>query len=345
MSAQLDDIPELSSQSTASKLRLKQRIMEKTSTNKKRKVVSHEEMQKNVDSLVASGAIVVGPRKRLRVGDDGLLQVIDPARTPIHMPYSDARKRLINVINYLESPTGPKSVSWCDALGKLQLLDNNAERNGQLDIRAWKICAAAQKKTLDDFKYMDLLENVFPHRDGYSGDAEFDFRENNHTVIEFAQRACRMIGIYSSGEYTEQAWDAGLAEEVLEKDLETYRLIDRFFGLLVEFQKSDWAFCEYPYGSKVKKYMKRFRELQPIKALDAVMENEHLLILERKAKTAKRVQAIQATSASHKPAGQNQAVSFLSHTPLSLSQRMRELVELRDDHSDTGLRRLRKSSI
>ncbi|EEU48039.1 uncharacterized protein NECHADRAFT_75203 [Fusarium vanettenii 77-13-4] len=261
------------------------------STTEKRKFTSREDMQKHVNGLVASGAIVVGPRKRLRIGDDGLLQVIDPARSPMLMPYSDARKRLINVINYLESPAGPKSVDWCNALNKLQLLDSKDERDGQLDIRAWKICAAAHKEAIDDLTYMDLLKNAFPDKHGYD---DWEFTDNNHTVIEFAQRACRLLGISSSGEYREEAWDDGLAEEMLEKDLEAYRLVDRFFKLLVEFDKSDWAFCEYPYGSKVRKYMKSFRELQPIKALDAVMENEHFLILERKAKTAKRAQASQA---------------------------------------------------
>lgn len=261
----------------------------------KRKLASLVEMQEHVNGLVASGAIIINPRKRLKVGDDGLLQVTGSARPSIPTSYSDARKRLINVIAYLESSAGPKSVSWHDALNQLQLLASNDERNGQLDFCVWQICQTAHKETHDDIAYMDLLQDMFPCSDYSSHEFENEWEDNNHSVFEFPQRACRLLGICSSDDYSEQAWDDGLADEVLEEDLEAYRLIDRCFGLLVEFQNSDWAFCEYPHRSDVRKYLKLFLKLPQIKTLQGLMETEHFLILERKAKTANRIQASQAT--------------------------------------------------
>ncbi|KAJ4324456.1 hypothetical protein N0V84_003880 [Fusarium piperis] len=278
------------------------------STNGKRKLASPDEMQKHVDDLVESGAIILGHGKRLRVGDDGLLQVADPVRSSTLTPYSDSLKRLANAIGYLESSAGPKSVGWCDALNKLRLLDSDCERNDQLDICAWKICKLAHKKTVNDIAYMDLLQNVFPRSDLYPGYSESEWSDNNHSVLEFPQRACRLLGICSSDDYREQAWDDSLANEMLEKDLEAYRLIDRCFKLLVKFERSHLAYCEYQDGSEVRKYLRLFMELPSIQTLQNVMETEHFLILERKAKTAQRVQANQAKPTPRKRAAPKQEV-------------------------------------
>ncbi|RSL55319.1 hypothetical protein CEP53_007128 [Fusarium sp. AF-6] len=253
----------------------------------KRKLASLNKMQERVDGLVGSGAIVLGDGKRLKIGDDGLLQVIDPALDSSLPPDSGARKRLINAINYLESSAGPKSVGWCEALVKLrQLLENNVERGDQLDIRAWEICEAANNEAIDDIAYMDMFHRLLRH-----GGMESEWMYNNYDFTQFPQRACRLLGIASPDDFTEEAWDNGLANQMLEKDLGAYRLIHRGFHHMVESAAQGHAWSDSPEDKKASKHVSLFLKLEPVKAIRPVMETKEFLILERKAKTAQRIEA------------------------------------------------------
>ncbi|KAJ4237245.1 hypothetical protein NW759_000366 [Fusarium solani] len=258
------------------------------SANEKRKFISPDETQRQLDGLVGSGAIVLGHGKRLKVGDDGFLQVTDPTQDSNPTPHLDSQKRLVNIINYLESSASPKSVSWCEALVSLRRLgDNKSECDEDLDMRAWNICKTANSKAVADIKYMDALDALVrddSFEDKWPGD------EYEYQLDQFPQRACRLLGVRSSEDYSEKAWDDGLAEQILEKDLETYRLIDRCFYHILKAAKHYYHISEDPSALKAADYLKLFRKLEPMKALSAVMETEHFLILQRKAKTARRLQ-------------------------------------------------------
>ncbi|KAL2675152.1 hypothetical protein Neosp_011332 [[Neocosmospora] mangrovei] len=258
------------------------------SANEKRKLISPDEMQRQLDGLVGSGAIVLGHGKRLKVGDDGFLQVTSPTQDSNLTPHLDSQKRLVNVINYLESSASPKSVSWCEALISLrQLRDIKSECDEDLDIRAWKICRKANSKAIADIKYMDALDALLRDegfQDLWPGD-DYDYQ-----LDQFPQRACRLLGIRSSEEYNEKAWDDGLAEQILDMDLEMYRLIDRCFYHVLKADTHPYHLSYDPSALKAADYLELFRKLKPMKALSNVMETEHFLILQRKAKTARSLQ-------------------------------------------------------
>ncbi|KAL6358521.1 hypothetical protein LRP88_08706 [Fusarium phalaenopsidis] len=250
------------------------------------KLASTDEMQEHINGLVASGAIVLGDGKRLKVGDDGLLQVTDPDQDPIPMSSSSPRQRLINTINYLESPDGPKSAGWCKALAKLhQYLENKDVRGIRLDSRVWDVCKAANDEATDDIAYMDMLY----HRLRYGGMGH-EWVGNGYKFTQFPQRACRLLGIEILDNFDDKAWDDGLADQMLEKDLGAYRLIQRGFHYLQEAGESEKDCGDHPADKKASKYVKRFRKLEPMKAIKAVAETDGFLILERKGETAKRVQ-------------------------------------------------------
>lgn len=248
-------------------------------------------MQSNVDDLVGCGAIVLGDGKRLKVQDDGLLQVTDPDGNLVPMPSNSPRKRLINIVNYLESPDGPKSVSWRKALAKLrQYLEKNDLHGARLDSRVWDICDVANDEATDDIAYMDILYHLL--QDGIMGDV---WVENEYHFYQFPQRACRLLGIESFDNFSWEAWDDGLAVQMLEKDLGAYRLIHRGFHYIQEARESEKACGNHPSDEKASKYVELFRNLEPVKVIDAVAETDVFLILERKGKTAKRARKIKAT--------------------------------------------------
>ncbi|KAM6531953.1 hypothetical protein FSOLCH5_001391 [Fusarium solani] len=258
------------------------------SANEKRKLASTDEMQEHVNGLVASGAIVLGDGKRLKAGDDGLLQVTDPDQDPIPMSCSSPQKRLINTIKYLESPDGPKSAGWCEALAKLhRLLENNDVRGIRLDSRVWDICEEANDEATDDIAYMDMLY----HRLRYGGMGD-EWIDNDYEFYQFPQRACRLLGIDSLDSFGWEVWDDGLADQMLEKDLGAYRLIQRGFHYLQEARESEMDCGDHSADKKASKYVKLFRKLEPMKAIKAVAETDEFLILERKGKTANRVQEV-----------------------------------------------------
>ncbi|KAJ4169286.1 hypothetical protein NW754_016320 [Fusarium falciforme] len=256
------------------------------SANEKRKFASADEMQEHVNDLVASGAIVLGDGKRLKVGDDGLLQVTDPDQNPIPMSSCSPRKRLINTVNYLESPDGPKSAGWCKALAKLhQMLEKSDVHGIRLDSRVWDACKSANDEATDDIAYMDILY----HRLRYGGMVN-EWIDNDYEFYQFPQRACRLLGIENLDSFGWQVWDDGLADQMLEKDLGAYRLIQRGFHYIQETRASEMDCGDHSADKKASKYVKLFRKLESVKAIDAVAETEEFLILERKGKTAKRVQ-------------------------------------------------------
>lgn len=261
-----------------------QRTIEKMSAKEKRKLATTDEMQKHINGLVASGAIVLERGKRLKIGDDGLPQVTDLAQDSGLTHYSSARERLVNIVNYLESSASPKSVGWCKALVKLRkLLDNNLEPRYHLDIRAWEICQAANDEAIDDITYMDMLYHRLQ-----DGSFEAEWSANHYNIFQFPQRACRLLGVVSPSDFVQAAWDDGLDNQMFEKDPEAHKLIDKGFGHLIEGRSS--AFGENEVDHKAAKYVSLFQKLEPVKALEAVMEIEEFVILECKAKTAKGIQ-------------------------------------------------------
>ncbi|KAM0440860.1 hypothetical protein ACHAPT_000161 [Fusarium lateritium] len=250
----------------------------------KRKWASPEKLQNHLDDLVRSGAIVLGYGKRLKIDNDGLPQVTNSAEGPSPAPDCGARERLSNVIAYLESNKAPLAVSWRDALIKLhQLLQNNTEPNDKLDIRAWEICQAAHEGATNDIYYLDVLYDRF--QADYTG---HDLWTGRFEIIEFPQRACRLLGVRSSDSYSEQAWDDELADKIFEQDLETYRLIHRCFSHLMECHRGGLPYVYDLDGTEAMKYVLLLRELEPMKAVEVIMETEHFVILERKATIAKR---------------------------------------------------------
>ncbi|KAI8719312.1 hypothetical protein NCS52_00711800 [Fusarium sp. LHS14.1] len=260
------------------------------SDNRKRKLFSPEEVQRQLDGLVGSGAIVLGHGKRLKVGNDGFLQVTSPTQDSNLTPHLDSQKRLVNIINYLESSASLKSVGWCEALVSLrQLRDIKSECDEDLDIRAWNVCKTANSKATADFKYMYALDALL--RDDNSED-KWPGDEYEYQLDQFPQRACRLLGVRSSEDYSQKAWDDGLAERMLEKDLEMYRLIDRCFYHIMKAYKRPYHshISEDPSALKAVDYLELFRKLEEIQALLGVMETKHFLILQRKAKTARRLQ-------------------------------------------------------
>ncbi|RTE71533.1 hypothetical protein BHE90_014051 [Fusarium euwallaceae] len=271
-------------QSTTSKAPLRHGTIDKMSASEKRKLASPDEMQRHVDGLVGSGAILLEHGKRLKVGNDGLLQVTGPVEDSALTRHSSARERVFNIVNYLKSSAGPKSVSWYEALIKLnKLLDNKHERKYYLDIHAWDICQAANDETIDDITFMDMLYHRL--QDGSFG-AEWVACKYN--IIEFPQRACRLLGIAGPDDFIEEAWYDGLGNQMLKKDPEAHSLINQGFRLMME--DITIGFGEAEEDKIAAKFVGRFQKLEPVKALETVMETEELLILERKAKTAKRVQ-------------------------------------------------------
>ncbi|UPK98818.1 hypothetical protein LCI18_009753 [Fusarium solani-melongenae] len=250
----------------------------------KRKLAGPEELQRHLDDLVGSGAVVLGDGKRLRIGDDGLPEVTDSPRSPVAKPDPGSRKRLLNVISYLESQTGPKSVPWCDALASLcELRDDDSVSSGLLDMRAWKICDTAGAKTVRDIAYMDALRNELHSW----GSKPWEF--SRYKFLKFPQRACSLFGIQGSDNYDEQTWDNGLADQMLEKDMEAYTLIHRCFE---HFMKSERCFAHNRDSECVEanEYLYRLQHLARMKALKEVKENKPLLVLERKAIIAQRIQ-------------------------------------------------------
>ncbi|RSM18962.1 hypothetical protein CDV31_002285 [Fusarium ambrosium] len=250
----------------------------------KRKLADPDELQRHLDDLVGSGAVVLGDGKRLRMRDDGLPEVTDSPQSPVATPDPDSRKRLLSVISYLQSTSSPKCVPWCDALASLcELRDENSEGSSQLDIRAWKICDTAGAKTLDDIAYMDAL------RGEIMGWGSERWKLSGYKVFEFPQRACSLLGIRGPDDYDEKAWDNGLADQVLDKDMEAYTLIHRCFDHLLKAERG-LAHNKSLECIQADKYLTRLQNLASIKELKGFVENKRLLILERKAKTAQRIQ-------------------------------------------------------
>ncbi|KAF4975245.1 hypothetical protein FZEAL_7952 [Fusarium zealandicum] len=257
------------------------------SSEKKPQMVSVDELRTRLNDMVQAGAINLGPNVQLKFGDDGLPQVMGPDTSSGSVSDSEAWDRISNIIDYLDSSAGPKSLSWCNALANLcKLGDTKFQNDGRLNISAWTIVDEAHQVSANDIEWLTTLLQSLGDDEGRNSGCE---RDHSHDNRPFSATVCRLLGFDPSYGTGPDAWENGLADQVLETDLRAYRLIDRTFSALKRLEgRSDCDDARFDDLQAARRHLRRFLKLDRIKALHKILEKKDFLILERKAKAALR---------------------------------------------------------
>lgn len=235
-------------------------------------------LSSRLDELVRSGALAVGQGHQLTLDKDSL-PIVTGVDTKTNVKQNSEQQRLDNIIQFLESPVAPQFVDWnCARNALCQLRDEGVSREGDADLMAWNMVMAAHNSTI---YYLRLLESLLKELEAKKTDV---YRLNRiQTLIQhFPERACHLVGISTPDGLGDNAWDDFLAEMVLEKSVEVYRCIHQAWSAILDGQRRSFL----GLSTEPEYYLRRFLDLDVVKALNEWRDKDVFMMLERKAITA-----------------------------------------------------------
>ncbi|WAO84138.1 Hypothetical protein NCS54_00134400 [Fusarium falciforme] len=238
-------------------------------------------LSSRLDELVRSGALTVGQGHELTLDKDGL-PIVSDVDLKTRVKKNPEQQRLDDIIQFLESPVAPQSVDWTRARKALcQLRDQGVSREGDADIIAWNIAMDAHKFTMQS---LELLESLLELLEAKKLDAD-RLKRINEVAHDFPGHACDLVGISTPDDIDDNIWDDGLAEMVLDKSIEVYRCINEAWSALRDGQRRGFLGS----STEPERYLRRFLDLDVIKALKGWRDHDAFVILERKVITAHRL--------------------------------------------------------
>jgi hypothetical protein len=92
------------------------------------------------------------------------------------------------------------------------------------------------------------------------------------------------VGISTPDGLGDNVWDDFLAEMVLEKSVEVYRCIHQAWSAILDGQRRSFL----GLSTEPEYYLRRFLDLDVVKALNEWRDKDVFMVLERKAITAQR---------------------------------------------------------
>ncbi|UPK97825.1 hypothetical protein LCI18_008760 [Fusarium solani-melongenae] len=238
-------------------------------------------LSSRLDELVRSGALTVDQGHELTLDKDGLPTVsdVDPKT---NVKQNQELQRLDNLIQFLESPIAPQSVDWNSTRKDLcRLRDRGVPSPGDADFKAWLMVMIAHRSTMGR---LGLLESLLGLLEAKKLDAD-RLKRIHEVAQDFLKHACYLVGISTPDDIDNNSWDDGLAEIVLDKSIEVYRCIDGAWSALRDGQRRDF---QGP-STKPERRLRRFLDLDVIKALNGWRDYDVFVILDRKAITAHRL--------------------------------------------------------